>query len=160
MSASEHLNVRQFADAIKPGEQLPMFMTPHEIGGMISSDFGTRMDEVPKRMRGSYEHQQEKERVRGHVPMPHKLDEVTEQVNKDQGIHTPVRVVHLPSGVAGLYDGHHRAATAIEHGDRLVPVEHYFTSHEITHDIKHANQDECYTCGKVPTEPIKKRSWG
>lgn len=159
MVASDHISKRQFTPAIVHGEQLPMFMTPHEIGGMLSADYGTHVRDVPQRMREQYEHYQERDRLHGHEPGRHKLDRVSEQINQDQGIHSPVRVIHLESGTASLYDGHHRAATALEHGDRLVPVDHYFNHHEIMHDIKHANQDVCYTCGKVPTEPAK-RTWG
>lgn len=161
MTASDNLSRPQFAKAIKPGEQLPMFMTPHEIGGMMSGDYGGyHMHEVPQQMRQSYEHQQEKERLRGHTVFPHKLDDVTQAVNDAGGIHSPVRVVHLPSGTAGLYDGHHRAVTALEHGNRLVPVEHYFSSDEVLHDIKHQNGAWCAHCETTPTAPIKKRSWG
>jgi hypothetical protein len=129
MTAAEHLSPRQFPKyqpAIEPGQQLPMFMTPHEIGGMMAADFDGHMRDVPKQMRNAYAHQAEKVALHGHTPGPSKLDRVSEQVEAEGGIHTPVKVTHLPSGVASLYDGHHRSVTALEHGSRLVPVEHYF----------------------------------
>jgi hypothetical protein len=115
----------EYQPAIEHGQQLPMFMTPHEIGGMMAADFGGHMRDVPEQMRSAYAHQAEKVALHGHTPGPSKLDRVSEQVHAEGGIHTPVKVVHLPSGVASLYDGHHRSVTALE-SNRLVPVEHFF----------------------------------
>lgn len=157
MSASDHLS-QQFTPAIEHGQQLPMFMTPHEIAGMHSSEYGGRMEDVPKRMRDSYEHHAERDRRYGFEPAPSKLDRLSQQVKDAGGIESPVRVAHLASGVSSLYDGHHRAVTALEQ-NKLVPVDHYFNHHDIMHDINHANADVCYTCGKVPDAPSK-RSWG
>lgn len=125
MTAGDHLSPNQFARAIGPGEQLPMFMTPHEISGMMSADYGGQMHEVPQRMRDAYAHQAEKEALHGHTVGPSKLDRLSAQVQADGGIHTPARIVHLPSGVASLYNGHHRGVVAIEQ-NRLLPVDHYF----------------------------------
>lgn len=102
-----------------------MFMTPHEIGGMMSADFPGHMRDVPEQMRGTYAHEAEKVSRQGHVPGPSKLDRISEQIHSEGGIHTPVKVTHLPSGVASLYDGHHRSVVALD-TNRLVPVEHYF----------------------------------
>lgn len=134
------LNRQQFTKAVGPGEQLPMFMTPHEIGGMMSADFGGHVRDVPERMRSAYAHQARKESYRGTVLGPSKLDQISDQVKADGGIHTPVRVRHLESGIASLYDGHHRSVTALEQ-NHLVPVDHYFNHHEVMHDIRRDNGD-------------------
>jgi hypothetical protein len=141
MTAAEHLSPQQFPEyhpAIGHGEQLPMFMTPHEIGGMLSADFGGHMRDVPERMRSSYEHQQDKERLRGFDPGQHRLDRLSDQIQEQGGIHTPARIMHLPSGVASLYDGHHRSVVALEQ-NRLVPVEHFFDHKTVMAAIKRGN---------------------
>lgn len=130
----------QFTPAVGHGEQLPMFMTPHEIGGMLSADFGGHMRDVPQRMRSAYAHQARKESDRGNELGPSKQDVISDQVKAEGGIHTPVRVVHLPSGTASLYDGHHRSSAALEQ-NKLVPVEHYFDHHSAIRDIRRDNGD-------------------
>lgn len=134
------LNRQQFTPAVGHGEQLPMFMTPHEIGGMMSADFGGHVRDVPERMRSAYAHQARKESYRGTILGPSKLDQISDQVKAEGGVHTPVRVMHLASGTASLYDGHHRSVAAMEQ-DKLVPVEHYFDHKTVMHDIRRDNGD-------------------
>lgn len=149
---NNNLSPHQFTPAIQHGEQLPMFMTPHEIGGMLAADYDGHMHEVPKRMRGIYAHQAARDAGRGYSPEPSKLDHISEQVKQAGGVETPVRVKHIQqTNVASLYDGHHRAVAAMEQ-DKLIPVEHYFDHHAAMHDIRKDNRDTCDTCGKVPTE--------
>ncbi len=138
MAASDHLSPNQFPDyqpAIQHGEQLPMFMTPHEIGGMMSGDYGGHMHEVPQRMRDNYEHQKRQLGLMGHTPGSSNLDLREAEIKEHGGIHTPVKVMHLKSGVASLYDGHHRSVVAMEN-NHLVPVTHYFDHKTAMADVK------------------------
>jgi hypothetical protein len=118
-----------------------MFMTPREIGGMMSADFGGHVSDVPERMRGAYAHQAEKESFRGHDVGPSKLDRISDQVKAAGGVHTPVKVMNLPSGTSSLYDGHHRAVAAME-GNHLVPVDHYFDHKTVMRAIRRDNGEE------------------
>jgi hypothetical protein len=135
MVASDNLNSQQFTPAVGHGEQLPMFMTPHEIGGMMSGDFGGHVHEVPELMRAQYAHEKRKVELRGHTPGRSTLDHWEAQIKEHGGIHTPVKVMHLASGIASLYDGHHRSVVALEN-DHLVPVTHYFDHKTAMADIK------------------------
>jgi len=145
MTAADNLSRRQFTPAIAHGQQLPMFMTPNEIGGMLSADYDTHVRDVPERMRSAQEHQ-----ARGG---PIKMDRIAKEVRDAGGVERPVRVKHIPeSGIAALYDGHHRAVAAMGQ-DKLIPVEHYFDHHAAMHDIHKDNGDRCWQCDdKVPTE--------
>ena len=141
MTASDHLSTFQFPDyqpAIGHGEQLPMFMTPKEIGGMMSADFGGHMRDVPERMRSSYQHSADTEALRGHTVGRSKLDRISDEVKAEGGVHTPVKVSHLESGVAMFSDGHHRAVSAMEQ-NKLLPVEHYFDHKSVMHAIRRDN---------------------
>ena len=128
MAASDHLSPNQFPGyqpAVKQGEQLPMFMTPHEIGGMLSPDYLSQVKDVPETMRSQYTHMAETDALHGNIRGTSPLDRVHREVKEQGGINKPVKVMHLPSGVAALYDGHHRSVVALE-SNRLVPVEHFF----------------------------------
>lgn len=153
MTASDHLNDSQFqpeyTNLHKAGVQLPMFMTPHEIGGMMSADYSVNVRHVPERMRSAYAHQARKESYRGTELGPSKQDRIANQVRESGGIEKPVRVLHLESGVSSLYDGNHRASAALEQ-NKLVPVEHFFDHHEVMHEINRDNGDVCFRCGVVP----------
>jgi hypothetical protein len=153
MTASEHLSPSQFTPEYtnlhKPGVQLPMFMTPHEIGGMMSADYGVNMRHVPERMHAEYEHARSRDEARGHTWGQSKPERIANQVRESGGIEKPVRVLHLESGVSSLYDGNHRAAAALEQ-NKLVPVDHFFDHHEVMHEINRDNGDVCWRCGVVP----------
>lgn len=155
MTASDNLSPSQFqpeyTNLHKPGVQLPMFMTPHEIGGMMSADHDVNVRHMPARLRSSQEHAARKY---GDGEPVH-MDDIANQVRASGGVEKPVRVIHLPSGVSSLYDGNNRTAAALDQ-NKLVPVDHYFDHHAVMHDIKKDNQDVCYTCGKVPTEYWKR----
>lgn len=147
MTAAEHLSPSQFqpeyTNLHKAGVQLPMFMTPHEIGGMMSADHFVNVRHMPEHLRSAQEH-----KARGG---PIKMDAIANQVRESGGVEKPVRVVHIHTGVSSLYDGNNRTAAALDQ-NKLVPVDHYFDHHAAMHDINKDNQDTCYTCGKVPTE--------
>lgn len=117
-------------------EQLQMLMTPKEIGDVRSGDYGfVPMRQVPGEMRRMYQHQSEKNAMRGiHSDSTH-LDRVQESIGK-RGFEESVKVVHsqtLP-GMKSLYDGHHRAVTAMEQ-NRLLPVLHYDNHKQAVDDI-------------------------
>jgi hypothetical protein len=129
MTASDNLSPKQFT-------QLPMFMTPDEVRGLRSADYDMRpMHEVPQAMRDRYDHARERDAARGNRWAGTPLDHMATQVGDDGGIHTPARVVHLPSGFTALYDGNHRAVTAME-TNRLLPVEHYSNSTDALADMR------------------------
>jgi hypothetical protein len=138
MTAAEHLSPHQFPGyqpAIGKGEQLPMFMTPHEIGNMMSADYGGHVRDVPERMRSRYAHEKQQDELRGHTPGQSTLDLREAEIKEHGGIHTPVKVVHLASGIAALYDGHHRSVVAMEN-NHLVPVTHYFDHKTAMVDVR------------------------
>jgi hypothetical protein len=144
MTASDNLSPRQFT-------QLPMFMTPDEVSGLRSADYDMRpMHEVGQVMRDRYDHEQRRDAARGYAWSGSPLDHMAKQVESDGGIHTPARVVHLPTGYTALYDGHHRAVTALEQ-NRLLPVTHY-TDHDTARDEIYAENDAKYWAGVDPAE--------
>src|SRR5882672_5181710 len=114
MTASDHLSPMQFTPAVGKGEQLPMFMTPHEIGGMLSPDYLGQVKDVGEAMRGQYSHMAATDALHGNSRGTSPLDLVHQEVKEQGGINKPVKVMHLPSGVAALYDGHHRSVVALE----------------------------------------------
>ena len=152
MTASDNLSMAQFnperTNLHKAGVQLPMFLTPHEIGGMLSGDYSVNVRHMPEHLRSKQEHQARKYGDDG----PIKMDQIANEVRESGGIEKPVRVIHHETGVSSLYDGNHRAAAAMDQ-NKLIPVEHYFDHHAVMHDIKKDNADPCWQCGdKVPTE--------
>ena len=104
--------------------QLPMFMTPHEIGSLESGDFGGPVSESRKHIEAV------KNKGDWHTsetafggPKPY-LEHLKASISESEGVMAPVKVRHNPYMPARLTDGHHRAVVAME-TNRLVPVEHH-----------------------------------
>lgn len=119
-----NLNPQQFG-------QLPMFMTPHEIGQVPAGDWDLRpMSEAAGVLREQSQHHAERSAMRwGSDPSTatSHLDHLKADVEQDGGIQEPAEITHPAEGQRQfpphLTDGHHRATVALE-TNRLLPVTH------------------------------------
>jgi hypothetical protein len=98
--------------------QLPMYMTPQEVGKLNSGDhFGYSMDEAYPRVRAMAEHYASQHGYSGNH-----LDDLKERVDAAGGIERPIEIDHR-GPTPTVINGHHRATIANETG-RLIPVRH------------------------------------
>lgn len=104
--------------------QLPMFMTPHEIGSLESGDWpGHPVSEARGHIESVKSHDWHTSETAFGGPKPY-LNHLKSSISESEGVMAPVKVRHNPYMPPRLVDGHHRAVVAME-TNRLVPVEHH-----------------------------------
>lgn len=110
-----------------------MFMTPEEVGNMMSGDhLGWKVRDVVTPMAEESDDLGEWRTSGGgttHRGLGSYLNSMQRNVESVGGIEQPIHVAHTPDG-AWLVDGHHRAIVAQRTG-HLLPVVHHETEHPI-----------------------------
>ena len=125
-------------------KQLPMFLTPHELGDMHAGDFGgTAVRDVrPLMDKENDPHLHPSIQHRGRASAKEYLAGMRQAVDKQGGISNPVEAWIDHGGENWLVDGTHRAQVALDRGG-LVPVQwhHQWNKNEAYDSVFNRSQD-------------------